>query len=72
AVELALGEVDNPDATIKQSYETAVAIERGRLGAQTAFMQGKLQVSGNLMKLMNLQTVFQTLPQAIGRLEREY
>lgn len=72
AVELGLGEVQSPDATITQSYETAVAIERGQLGAQSAYMQGKLQVSGNLLKLMSLQTVFQTLPLAIGRLEREY
>lgn len=72
AVELGLGDVPNPDATITQSYETAVAIETGRIGAQAAFMQGKLQVSGNLIKVMSLQTVFQTLPGAIGQLEREY
>lgn len=70
--EVAIGEVDSPEATITQSYETSIAVDKGELNAQNAFMQGKLKIQGNLMKLMSMQGFFQTLPQAVGDLEREY
>lgn len=57
--ELALGEVENPDVTVTQNYETASAISRGELNTQTAFMTGKLKVSGNLAKLMMHQAAIQ-------------
>ncbi|MDQ3991834.1 MAG: SCP2 sterol-binding domain-containing protein [Actinomycetota bacterium] len=70
--ELAVGETDNPDATLTQDYDTAVAIARNELTGTAAYMSGKLKVSGDLMKLMQLQGVFNTLPQAISGVDVEY
>ena len=71
-VKVALGEMPEADATITQSYETAAAVDRQELNPQQAFMQGKLKISGNLMKMMQLQAVFAAMPTAVGDLEVEY
>jgi putative sterol carrier protein len=70
--EVALGEIADPDATITQNYETAVAINKQELNAQQAFMQGKLKITGNMMKLMQLQGVFNAMPKAVGHVEVDY
>lgn len=70
--EVSLGEVADADATITQNYETAVAINKQELNAQNAFMQGKLKISGNMMKLMQLQGVFTAMPKAVESVEVEY
>ncbi|MDX1469637.1 MAG: SCP2 sterol-binding domain-containing protein [Acidimicrobiia bacterium] len=69
---LALGEIDNPDVTVKQSYETAAAISQGELNTQTAFMTGKLKVSGNLAKLMMHQSAIQQWGAAVSDLQVDY
>ncbi|MDQ3619044.1 MAG: SCP2 sterol-binding domain-containing protein, partial [Actinomycetota bacterium] len=53
--QVGIGEVSDADATLTQTYETAAAITKSELNAQQAFMQGKLKISGNMMKLMQLQ-----------------
>ena len=70
--QVGLGEVQDAEATLTQSYETAVAINKQELNAQNAFMQGKLKISGNMMKLMQLQGVFNALPKAVEDVEVEY
>ncbi len=70
--QLALGELMDPEATLTQTYETAAAISRQELNPQAAFMQGKLKVSGNMMKLLQLQSVFSALPQAVRGVDVEY
>jgi putative sterol carrier protein len=69
---LAIGTLDDPDVTVKQSYDTAVAISKGELNTQTAFMTGKLKVSGNLAKLMMHQSAVQQWAAAVADLEVEY
>ena len=69
---LALGDVDGPDVTIKQSHDTAAAISKGELNTQTAFMTGKLKVSGNLAKLMMHQNAVAQWGAAVGELDIEY
>ena len=66
------GEVPKPDATITQDYETAVALDKGELNPQTAFMEGKIKVKGNLLKLLTIQRFLETLPPAAKHIEREY
>lgn len=69
---MALGTLDNPDVTVNQSYETAAAISKGELNTQTAFMTGKLKVSGNLAKLMMHQAAVQQWAAAVSELEVDY
>ena len=70
--QIGLGEMADAEATITQNYETAVAIVKQELNAQNAFMQGKLKISGNMMKLMQLQGVFNAMPKAAAGVEVEY
>src|SRR5439155_26540803 len=60
-VEGALGEASDADVTITQDYDTAVAMNKGELNAQAAFMQGKLKVTGNMGKLLQNQGAMQSL-----------
>jgi putative sterol carrier protein len=71
-VALTKGEIDNPEATISQDYATAVAMSKQEITGQQAFMQGKLKVSGNLMKIMQLQGAFTAMPQALEGFEVDY
>ena len=70
--DIGIGEATDAEATITQNYETAVAIVKQDLNAQNAFMQGKLKVTGNMMKLMQLQGVFNAMPKAASDVEVEY
>jgi putative sterol carrier protein len=70
--QVSVGEIEGPDATISQDYETAMALSRNELSGTAAFMSGKVRVSGDLMKLMQMQGVFSTLPQAISGIDVEY
>lgn len=70
--EVGLGDVENPDATISQNYQTATALDQGLLNAQNAFMQGKIKIKGNLMKMMQLQGYLQAVAPATASIEREY
>ncbi|MBI4258971.1 MAG: SCP2 sterol-binding domain-containing protein [Actinobacteria bacterium] len=70
--ELGLGEVEGPDATITQDYDTAVALSKNELTGTAAYMSGKLKVSGDLMKLMQLQGALGQLPQALKDVEVDF
>lgn len=70
--EVALGEIEGPDATISQDYETAVALAKNELTGTAAYMSGKIKVQGDLMKMMQLQGVFNTLPQVVQEMDVEY
>ena len=69
---VATGTLDDPDVTVKQSYESATAISKGELNTQTAFMTGKLKVSGNLAKLMMHQSAVQQWGAAVAELDVDY
>ena len=71
-VQIGLGDLADAEATLTQEYDTAVAITKQELNAQNAFMQGKLKISGNMMKLMQLQGVFNAMPKAVTDVEVEY
>ena len=71
-VQVSKGPVDGAEATISQDYPTAVALSKGELNGQAAFMQGKLKISGNLMKMMTLQGVFAAMPTALSDLGVDY
>jgi putative sterol carrier protein len=66
------GGTDEPDATIGQNYETAVAISKGELNTQMAFMTGKMKVSGNMAKIMMNQAVFGQFAESASAVDVEY
>lgn len=70
--DVGIGEIEHPDAVISQDYATAVALDKGELNPQTAFMEGKMKIKGNLMKIMQLQKFMKTLEPATSHIEREY
>ena len=70
--DLGLGDIENPDATISQDYETSVALAKNELTGTAAYMSGKLRVSGDLMKLMQMQGVFGQLPAVVKDIDVEY
>lgn len=72
APEIGLGEVEGAEATVTQNYETSVAVAKGELNSQAAFMQGKIKVQGNMMKLMTIQPFLQALGKVIGEIETEF
>jgi hypothetical protein len=57
-VEMDLGEIDSPDATITTDYVTAKAlfVDGDQAVAMQAFMAGKIKVQGDMMKIMAMQT----------------
>ena len=63
---------DSVDATITQDYDTAAALARNELSGTAAYMSGKLIVSGDLMKLMQLQGPLGQMPGALKDLDVEY
>jgi putative sterol carrier protein len=69
---LAIGTLEGADVTVKQNYDTAAAIAKGELNTQTAFMTGKLKVSGNLAKLMMHQIAVQQWSAAVSDMNVEF
>jgi len=70
-----LGIGDSPDAvdaTITQDYDTAVKLAKNELTGTAAYMSGKLRVSGDLMKLMQLQGALSQMPAALKDVEVDY
>lgn len=53
AVSVAAGRAEDADLTLSQDRATAVAIARGDLSAQAAFMSGRLRVGGDLRMAMD-------------------
>ncbi len=52
------GPVSNPSVTIAISDQDWLAIHKGKLNSQMAFMMGKLRVSGDMGLAMKLQSMF--------------
>jgi putative sterol carrier protein len=72
AIDMGLGALEDPDATVSQSYDTAVALARSELSPVTAFMTGKIKVQGNMGLLLGLQGALARLPVAMATLDVEY
>lgn len=72
AIDLGLGDLDGVDATITEDYETAVALTTGQLNPVSAFMSGKLKISGNMMLLMQLQGPLSGLPRVMQEMDVDY
>ena len=53
-LESKLGELPDAEVTLTQTYDDSVKVQQGELDANTAFMQGRVKVTGNMAKLMSL------------------
>jgi len=53
-LESKLGEIPDSDFTLTLSYADSMAVQKGELDANAAFMQGRMKVTGNMGKLMQL------------------
>ncbi len=71
-IDMGVGDAEGPDATITQSYETAVKLAKSELSVVTAFMTGKVKVAGNMGLLMGLQGALSQLPAAMQAVETDY
>jgi putative sterol carrier protein len=61
SVRVAAGAAEHPDVVFRQDRATAVAVGRGELSAQTAFMIGKLRVDGNVGLLLQHHDLFDSV-----------
>jgi len=59
-LESQLGVIADEDFTMTLTYEDSVAVARGELDANAAFMQGRMKVAGNMGKLMQLLPLTQS------------
>ena len=56
--ELSQGSTSNPSVTISILDQDWLAIQKGKLNSQMAFMMGKLRVAGDMGLAMKLQSMF--------------
>ncbi|MGZ6545828.1 MAG: SCP2 sterol-binding domain-containing protein [Actinomycetota bacterium] len=72
AIDMGIGDAATADATITETYETAVALAKSELSPVTAFMTGKVKIAGNMGMLLGLQSVLALLPAAMAAIDVEY
>lgn len=60
AVEQLLGDDPSADGTMSSSYADSVAMLRGDLAPNSAFMEGRVKVTGNVAKLAALMPITQS------------
>ena len=67
-----LGDAADADVTISQSYETSAQVNSGELDGQKAFMQGKVKISGKMLKMMQLRSPLEKVQAALNTIDTEY
>ena len=72
SVSAALGDADNAEVTISQSYDTAAKVNSGELDGQKAVTKGKVKIKGKMMKMMQLRGPLAELQKALDTIETEY
>ena len=67
-----LGDLDDADVTISQSYETSAQVNKGELDGQKAFTQGKVKIKGKMLKMMQLRGPLAEVQKALNTIDTEY
>jgi putative sterol carrier protein len=67
-----LGDASDAEVTIRQSYETSAQVNRGELDGAKAFTQGKVKITGKMMKMMQLRGPLAELQKALDTIDTEY
>ena len=70
SLEAGLGEAGSPDATVSQSYETAVAVVTGQLSVQAALMAGRIRLSGRMSALVEQREALEGIDAAFADVRR--
>jgi putative sterol carrier protein len=55
SVELISGQAPDADVVFTEDWDTAVAVARGQLSPQAAFLEGRIRVSGDMASVMETQ-----------------
>ncbi len=71
-VSAGLGDAADAEVTIRQSYETSAQVNRGELDGQKAFTQGRVKISGKMMKMMQLRGPLAQVQAALATIDTEY
>jgi putative sterol carrier protein len=69
---IVIGEVSDPEVTMSQAYETGAAINRGEMDGQKAFMQGKVKITGKMIKMMQLRGALTEVSNVLSTIDTEY
>ena len=69
---ITIGDVADPEVTMNQSYETGAAINRGELDGQKAFMQGKVKLTGKMIKMMQLRGALTQISKVLASIDTDY
>ena len=72
AAVMALGTLEDADASVSSDYETAAAIAKGELNVQMAFMTGQIKVGGNMAKVMMYQGLINEFARVSSTLDLDY
>jgi putative sterol carrier protein len=67
-----LGEAADAEVTIRQSYETSAQVNKGELDGAKAFTQGKVKITGKMIKMMQLQRPLAEVQRALSTIDTEY
>jgi putative sterol carrier protein len=67
-----LGDGDKAEVTISQSYDTSAKVNRGELDGQKAFTQGKVKITGKMLKMMQLRAPLAEVQKALNTIDTEY
>ena len=67
-----LGDAADAEVTIRQSYETSAQVNRGELDGAKAFTQGKVKITGKMMKMMQLRGPLAEVQKVLDTIDTEY
>jgi putative sterol carrier protein len=67
-----LGDVEDAEVTIRQSYETSAQVNKGELDGAKAFTQGKVKITGKMMKMMQLRAPLAQVQKVLDTIDTEY
>jgi putative sterol carrier protein len=67
-----LGDASDAEVTIRQSYETSAQVNKGELDGAKAFTQGKVKITGKMMKMMQLRAPLAEVQKVLDTIDTEY
>ncbi len=71
-VAIGRGDLDEPDARVRNSYDVAARMARGELGNQMALLTGKIKISGGLGKLVKHQGTLDMIQAILSDIDATY